>query len=421
MTAAAPGGAAIGVKREKGNYMKRFSGVLCALFACALTVGASSAFAGTTRIVGNNPLTCANAAYSTIQSAVAAAAPGDTIKVCPGTYVEQVSIPAGKNNLTIVSAQHWLAIIQAPAAMTTPKAIVRVNGAHGVTIKDFIIEGPGGGACDSLESGVRIDAGGSATLLSNHIAHIRDQPFGGCQNGVGIQAGRSADATTGTVVARGNRIDDFQKNGITVSGGGSQGTLQSNTIVGAGPTAVIAQNGIQFSSGATGNATQNDVSGAVYSPGTTTSTGILLFGPIGPVTVAKNTLHNNDVGAYVFGADSKTKVDKNTITSSTWDGISLDTSTASKVTNNTTNGGTQGIGLYGTTNALIEGNRAVNNSTYGFYAGPDTSANMFLSNTASANHALNCRDDSIGVVSFGTANTWRRNSGAGSSPLGLCR
>ena len=44
-----------------------------------------------TRKVGN-PATCKGATYPTINAAVAAANPGDTIKVCPGTYNENVAV-----------------------------------------------------------------------------------------------------------------------------------------------------------------------------------------------------------------------------------------------------------------------------------------------------------------------------------------
>ena len=42
-------------------------------------------------------------AYPTISLAVAAANPGDTIKVCPGLYNEQVTVT--KDNLTLVGVQ----------------------------------------------------------------------------------------------------------------------------------------------------------------------------------------------------------------------------------------------------------------------------------------------------------------------------
>lgn len=49
---------------------------------------------------GPGPQGCANAAYTTIGAAVAAASPGNTIVVCPGVYGEEVVVPAGKR-LTI--------------------------------------------------------------------------------------------------------------------------------------------------------------------------------------------------------------------------------------------------------------------------------------------------------------------------------
>jgi len=83
------------------------------------------------------------------------------------------------------------AVIKAPAVMLGPtKSIMRVNGATGVTILAFTITGPGGGPCDALEYGVRVDGGGSADILGNHITQIRDEPFSGCQNGVAIRVGR---------------------------------------------------------------------------------------------------------------------------------------------------------------------------------------------------------------------------------------
>lgn len=54
-------------------------------------------------IVDDDGLDCPNAQYLTIQSAVDDAMSGDMIKVCRGTYVEQVTIPAGKDDLTLFS------------------------------------------------------------------------------------------------------------------------------------------------------------------------------------------------------------------------------------------------------------------------------------------------------------------------------
>ena len=70
---------------------------------------------------------CPRPDYNSIQAAVTAAAPGYRINVCPGTYVEQVTIPAGKDNLWLQSIGRWQAVIKAPPVMADPKAIVRVK------------------------------------------------------------------------------------------------------------------------------------------------------------------------------------------------------------------------------------------------------------------------------------------------------
>src|SRR2546430_1990398 len=163
------------------NFKARFSILLLLAFAF-IAVSAASAFAGPKLTVG----TCKGAQYPTIQAAVTAASPGSDIVVCAGTYVEQVTIPAAKNDLILRSEKPLAAIIQAPAVMSGNKAIVTVAGAQNVTIKGFTITGPGGGGCDSIRWGVRVDSGGSATIRENHITEIHDTPFSGCQNGIGI-------------------------------------------------------------------------------------------------------------------------------------------------------------------------------------------------------------------------------------------
>src|SRR5712691_1533604 len=74
-----------------------------------MVLGAQPTAAATTLVVDDDGMASAadcnatTVAYPTISAAVAAASPGDTIKVCPGLYNEQVMID--KNNLTLLGAQ----------------------------------------------------------------------------------------------------------------------------------------------------------------------------------------------------------------------------------------------------------------------------------------------------------------------------
>ncbi len=345
-------------------------------------ISAISAFAGPKITVGN----CKNSQYSTIQAAVTAAAPGSEIVVCPGTYVEQVTIPTGKNNLTLRSDKPLAAIIQAPAVMTGNKAIVDVAGVQNVTIRGFTITGPGGGGCDSIRWGVRVDSGGSANIRENHITEIRDNPFSGCQNGIGILVGRQSEGQVGSAVIQKNIIDNYQKGGIVVSNVGSSAEVKDNDATGVGPTALIAQNGIQISAGATATVQHNTVTDNVYTPQSVVSTGILLFNP-GAVTIDHNEASSNDVNIYSFQA------------------------TGPVITHNKVSGGSfDGIDIVETTGADVSHNTSLNNVYDGIYVDPSATGNTFSHNKMKGNGEFDAYDQSLGSGSCGTANNWDHNN-----------
>src|SRR5436190_4264019 len=363
------------------NLKSRLLVVSLSIAVVALT--AVSALAAPKVTVG----TCKGAQYPTIQSAVTASAPGTEIVGCAGTYVKQVSIPATKNNLTLRSEKPLAAIIQAPALMTGNKAIVNVVGAQNVSIRGFTITGPGGGICDSIRYGVRVDSGGSATIRENHIAHIRDNPFSGCQNGVGILVGRASESTTGRAIIEKNLIDDYQKGGIVVSNTGSDAEVRENEVTGVGPTAAIAQNGIQISGGATATVEHNTVTDNVYTPQTVVSTGILLFSP-GDVTIDDNEASSNDVSIYAEDADDAV-ISHNKLSDNVWDGIDL----------------------VDTTGAIVEHNASLNNGYDGIYVDSSATGNTLSHNRLRGNDLFDAEDQSVGTESCGTGNTWSHNQG----------
>jgi hypothetical protein len=74
-----------------------------ALVAAALTISGIATATAATLTVGNVSSLPCTGTFPTIQSAVIAASPGDTISVCPGTYNESVSID---KTLTLLGAQN---------------------------------------------------------------------------------------------------------------------------------------------------------------------------------------------------------------------------------------------------------------------------------------------------------------------------
>jgi hypothetical protein len=348
-----------------------------------LTVGPipSSSTTPGNLIVDNDLLDCPNAQYTSIQAAVDDAVPGDKIKVCRGVYMEQVTIPAGKDRLTLFSVPDLQAVIMAPPVMLDVKAIVRVSGAQDVTLRHFTITGPGDGICDSIRYGVRVDNGGSALITDNHITEIRDLlsmgNLSGCQNGYGVNVGRQNidGPTSGTATVVHNLIDKYQKGGVFVDNAGSSAEVAYNEVVGT-PSSTIAQNGIAVGRQAHGNVHHNKVSQNVYTPSGTEATGMLYFR--NPMVRA----HHNDV---FLNED--------------------------------------GIGIFLVTNSGVEVsyNNSRNNLDDGIIVFDQSFDNLIAYNKAFENGMFDCADNSTGAHTGGVANRWVKDLGRTENKLGLCK
>ena len=88
--------------------------------------------------------------FTTIQAAVNAAAPGDTISVCPGVYSEQLVVPSSRGNLTIRGFGAGSTVLRPTAVLQNTTAIfsgapvrpiVLVDGAPNVTFESLTIDG----------------------------------------------------------------------------------------------------------------------------------------------------------------------------------------------------------------------------------------------------------------------------------------
>lgn len=335
-----------------------------------------------TILVDDDGAQCPTATFTSIQAAVTAAAPGAEVRVCAGTYAEQVTIPAGKNGLTVRAAEALKATIKAPAVMTDPGDIVRINGSTGVRLQGFKIAGPLPDSlfCSTLmRTGVRVDGGGSATISGNQITEVRSASpsLRGCQNGIAILVGRQSEGQTGNATIEGNQIETYQKGAIVVDGAGSIARIIGNRINGGGPDAQIARNGIQVSRGATGQVTANQISGNEYTgpAAGTGASGIILFQLSGNVRVEANQVRANDYGIVFFGSES---------------------------------------------GVIVRANQSQNNTEYGIAVFAGSSGNTIEVNQVRGNGTLDCLDQSTGSGTAGTANQWRLNSGGTSSPARIC-
>jgi len=271
------------------------------LTAGLLTVSAASATAaGTTHYVSPPPTlaigdtSCEFPGFTSIQAAVTASLPGDTIIVCPGVYQEQVTV---SKDLTLTGSN---ATIKAPAVLAggpNTRNIVDVVGGYTVVMSGFVVSGPGPSGCGSIDTGIGVRGGATLDLSYTTVRDVRDEPFSGCQNGEGIRVGtprnESATPQVGHALIDHVVVTRYQKNGITIDGAGSTAKVTNSTTTGFGKTAVIAQNGVQVSRGATATVTNNVIRDNYYTPKGTTACGLLIFAATG-VTESQNTYQGNE-------------------------------------------------------------------------------------------------------------------------------
>jgi len=220
------------------------------LVAAALVSGPAGATTGRTLVVFNHNARsasahdngkgagCGNAAYSTIGSAVAAASAGDTVKVCPGTYPEDVVVD---KTLTLIGQD------------ATIDATGQDNGvqvlASGVTVQGFTVENAVGEGIlvgqTPLPKGVTPLDIGDVTIEGNTVVNndqgnpagdeLTNSPYaqcnaaneipGDCGEGVHLLSVHDSTVTGNVVTGDSGGILLTDENGATFSN-----TISSNTV-----------------------------------------------------------------------------------------------------------------------------------------------------------------------------------------------
>jgi parallel beta-helix repeat protein len=343
-----------------------------------------------------------NPAFHTIHDALDAAHPGDTIKVEPGTYAEQLTVTKDRIRLLALGDRDHDAddvTITAPDAGSG--ALVDVTGRN-VTLSGFTLNGRD---LSTMTIGVSIHDGGSATIVGNHITHF--QGLGGAQFGFGVFAD-----THGRVEIVSNRIDHYNKGGILVKGG-ADADIEENVVVGAGPVGNIAQNGIQIGDfpadpGARYNQLQvahaeveeNFVTGNVYTNSASDgfeAAGILVLNQAGGVEVEHNIVKANQDGIFLSDV-SRLEIEHNEVRHNTADGILMvgdrvgDPRTGHTLTsgnevehNDASRNGRSGIDLFDSDRNELEHNVLVGNGQDGMTL--STSDHNEISHNRSADNA----------------------------------
>ena len=411
----------------------------------ATTTSSSSANAF---FVDNTPLNgdCPPASYPTIQAAVNASGPNDTVKVCPGTYPEQVRV-VGPNHdgLKLESLKPLQAIIQWPLLETPPLALVYFNDVEDVTLRGFTVRGPYTFPACSPErhEGVLVDNAFGIRITHNHITRIQNAnpAMFGCQEGDAVSIGRRdpvpCAGSPGSADVEHNLIDEYQKNGVQVFNPGSYADVDHNEITGStNPLvqAIIASNGVVVICGAGAHVDHNEISNNNYTPFPLSSGIIVAEAPPGSSSVDHNVVFDNDYGIAI-DTQNQLEASHNNVFDHRADGIYLcgdpffgcGPATGNVVRSNLVedNRG-YGIALYGADANLLKSNHVERNGTAGpdqtdgLFADSGSGGNQIISNHMADNVTHDCHDDSAGPGTAGTANFWRSDHGETENRPGLC-
>jgi parallel beta-helix repeat protein len=283
---------------------------------------------------------CPNADFNKIQDAIDAASPGDTVKVCPGTYKESLVIT---KTLTLSGSGYERTTIQAG------RGGIRISRSFDKPPIEVIVEGF---KIMAEISGIYIEYNVRPTVRNNYIYGEGD--------GIGLQGVEYAvienNESVGGTYGMGIRIEDSQaviRNNRHV-GGGSAGIY-----VGKYSGAVIEENGdingywgfsiyIHWTSQAT--IEKNNIR-SYYAEGIRVE---------GEATIQGNSIFKNGCGIYIFG---RAVILNNTF----WDnkvGIGLKSGVATIQGNTISKSWSSAIGAASDSQAIIQGNTISENGGY---------------------------------------------------------
>lgn len=149
---------------------------------------------------------------TSIQAAVDASGPNDTILVCPGKYPETVDISgSGHRGLTIRATSRWAAKVTPANAAFAP--IIRVASPR-VTIQWLRVVAPTDQPCTLASSGIVVDGVAKARIISNLVLA---NPNGDTLNGnSGLYEGISINDGSTEASVEHNIVRAFQLVGIIV-------------------------------------------------------------------------------------------------------------------------------------------------------------------------------------------------------------
>ncbi|MGH3371920.1 MAG: right-handed parallel beta-helix repeat-containing protein [Nocardioidaceae bacterium] len=175
---------------------------------------APSASADAPLVVDDDRAQCPHASHTSIQSAVAAARPGDKVVVCEGTYHETVTVTT--DDVRLVADGEGGVVVNGERVRQRGFVLAAVRG---VTIQGFTVR-------DHLESGINLSAGADHNVVRHNVTS---------GNGFGIQL---ASAGSGNAVVHNTSTDNALAGISNVSSEGT--TIAHNVTSQNGRNGIVA-------------------------------------------------------------------------------------------------------------------------------------------------------------------------------------
>lgn len=347
-----------------------------------LSLGAGcSAGWSSTWIVGAPNTPCPNANFTTIGAAIAAANPGDVIKICPALYPEQLLITKPLTLVGISEQGIGRVLIQPTSFLADAAgflAVVAVDNTSGVTISNVAIDasnntvagcGNANGIVGALAGIFFYNSSGIADGVAISGAELSSQTncttlFPG--NGFGVEANENSAAPFSVTVSN-SSIHDFGRNGVLVIGAGETADINGNSIQGVGPSTGVNQFGVFLALGATGRVTGNHI----------------VQGNCGTIPVLPNCFNLRSEGVVLRAAGPGVVIDGNFI-SNVQAGIFVNGAENESVTGNTITNvdALNGVQIQGSVFGLFAGNRI-------FHAGPLTDETCGIADISGSGSSMN--------------------------------
>jgi hypothetical protein len=392
-----------------------------ALLGAGLIIAAPAAAAPAAPItVGTPGPACRGATQPTVTAAVAAAAPGAVITVCPGVYTGTVVID---KPLTLRGAQHGVDARGGRTDLAKESVIdgggaagIQITGStSGVTVDGFTIRNSG---TDALpRDGIEAFSGGSGFSFVNDV--ITQTTYGINMSSLGA----APSTVTHDRFDTNNRSGSQGGSGVFVCcGPGNDLSITDNLFTGHSSAAVNTAG--DASRPSTGlkiqrNQSVDDATFAVVVSAKNASVADNVVVRTSKATVAAGSAF------YVGGGTTGVQVTRNTVTGGAATGIRVTNvygavNSGLVVSGNRLVNRLDGIRLTGQNSGSISANDIANSTDVGILLDSDNAGVTVTGNKIANSTADDCRDNSTGTATAGTADTWTGNVGLRSLPRGLC-